>query len=1222
MPKEKNTKKSTLLFSRTSGFSKPMSEVPPVDGFVFNNNELNSEDIIKLNLMISCFNNGDQINVSSRRENLSPDIFGSLCQYLYGENNITGPFLAILPPEVLNDWKKSFSTINIFEILYINGSSEERENLIKTGLKDNGYLTFNIALTTLDNYINDYSHFENLKWAFAYVCGDLENKTLKINSHCIVYNKFELFDKYSKKTHELISTLCRIDLPPDEKDQIYLIQKQFQLFFPSYDNEIRNIDNIPEIHYINCPLLSVQRQCIKNLIEDHISDIKNKKFTVLRKKIERICHHPYLLLGNEKQFTEDIVNASSKMIAIDKILSTTHNRIVFVSDYIRYLDIIEDYLTEKGVLFTRDRYSNAISLIHLRDLYFFEVVDKADTIVFVDTELENIKGKKRLIRLSCDDLCETKWRQYDDETICKFAYIKASQAYNIEFEFKDSKSPKQISQSVLNLCKTENFWDDYVNIERKNEPQEEKLTECEKLTIRQRNQFIRCIFNNFWGHPDLYRNFIGMNITNSCIKKISDIIVRRVLSLSSKPQQFNTISDILTKEQCENNIIDFDEKTTLYFKNNADKLLKSLQILRFLECAAKGELKMEFQIPDDFHEAWWTKEHSAALLKYISVHGFGCYDDIDMEEQPIYQLISDNVTNLGNIMNYSLSIAEEASKSCPTKSIVQYFFVSPSTKENWTDLEIIKIIDLLFNNGIPLDSNGTEDYKSIVDSLQLRDKTAEQAEMLIREMTEMATAKNSIEFFHDHSESFIEHIMTMKDLHFILDGRSDDELFFILHRTKKWQNLPKLFTQQLELKYFRMLLKQGFDALPEIAKDEEILAAFGKQKTSPLVKFTKLSSRIHTIAESIRTGKEITEETVSQYIKRSRRGSAAANTEKTDENNGENQTAPSPKPKSRSKAPKPKPPATATTTAAVAAAKPSEATPSTAEPTEKTDKPPAPVVVKSESKDEVSNNNENAAAHRKPANGRITKETLLKDVTFPFEITATTKVHSLGKIVWDRPAYHTERYVYPVGYKISRVGKSTTVPNETVVYISEILDNGEAPLFRVHTEDGSQVFEGATPTAPWSTILKEAAKLNNTQGRSLSVSGPEMYLISNQQVYNLMLQMPDIDKCEGFTPADIKPRNGSRRKKPAEGENQQAAQKPASDKKTQAQKKEEAKKVAEEMKKQTEEKLKAERRELKEEKRKERERRRRERKSDDSDEEDISESSSESSDSTDSEFCE
>lgn len=57
---------------------------------------------------------------------------------------------------------------------------------------------------------------------------------------------------------------------------------------------------------------------------------------------------------------------------------------------------------------------------------------------------------------------------------------------------------------------------------------------------------------------------------------------------------------------------------------------------------------------------------------------------------------------------------------------------------------------------------------------------------------------------------------------------------------------------------------------------------------------------------------------------------------------------------------------------------------------------------------------------------------------------------NFGRIITDRPAYHTETVIYPVGYKISRVYNGAN-------YICRILDNGSYPLFEIYREANPKI---------------------------------------------------------------------------------------------------------------------------------------------------------------------
>lgn len=70
----------------------------------------------------------------------------------------------------------------------------------------------------------------------------------------------------------------------------------------------------------------------------------------------------------------------------------------------------------------------------------------------------------------------------------------------------------------------------------------------------------------------------------------------------------------------------------------------------------------------------------------------------------------------------------------------------------------------------------------------------------------------------------------------------------------------------------------------------------------------------------------------------------------------------------------------------------------------------------------------------------------------PLILGRTSKLVSLGKID-PRDAYHTERYIYPVGFKTEREFDSYMTKGERAIYICEITDGGDRPMFRVTPND-------------------------------------------------------------------------------------------------------------------------------------------------------------------------
>jgi chromodomain-helicase-DNA-binding protein 7 len=141
---------------------------------------------------------------------------------------------------------------------------------------------------------------------------------------------------------------------------------------------------------------------------------------------------------------------------------------------------------------------------------------------------------------------------------------------------------------------------------------------------------------------------------------------------------------------------------------------------------------------------------------------------------------------------------------------------------------------------------------------------------------------------------------------------------------------------------------------------------------------------------------------------------------------------------------------------------------------------------------------------------------LESEVKFPLTLTKGTELLSLGSIVADRPKFHCSRYVYPAGYRCSRLYSSISNPSERVRWICEILDTGgDAPNFRIYMESSpEQVWEGNSPTAPWSIVLREIARITNTKS---SISGPEAFMLTSPIVEYLINKLPGIELLEGYT---------------------------------------------------------------------------------------------------------
>jgi len=151
---------------------------------------------------------------------------------------------------------------------------------------------------------------------------------------------------------------------------------------------------------------------------------------------------------------------------------------------------------------------------------------------------------------------------------------------------------------------------------------------------------------------------------------------------------------------------------------------------------------------------------------------------------------------------------------------------------------------------------------------------------------------------------------------------------------------------------------------------------------------------------------------------------------------------------------------------------------------------------------------------------------------FPITL-GTLTVYDLGEIVHDRPGFHSERYLWPVGYRSSRLYPSMNDPDHRVQYYCAIKDGGSDPTFEVIPEDEpDKPITAVTATACHCIILK---RLNKARGKDATNtgSGPEFFGFSHSTIQYLIQCLPGSEECEKFQsisfelPAAIQGEDGS-----------------------------------------------------------------------------------------------
>ncbi|KAK3845323.1 MAG: hypothetical protein J3R72DRAFT_40776 [Linnemannia gamsii] len=123
---------------------------------------------------------------------------------------------------------------------------------------------------------------------------------------------------------------------------------------------------------------------------------------------------------------------------------------------------------------------------------------------------------------------------------------------------------------------------------------------------------------------------------------------------------------------------------------------------------------------------------------------------------------------------------------------------------------------------------------------------------------------------------------------------------------------------------------------------------------------------------------------------------------------------------------------------------------------------------------------------------------------------------SIGHVVYDREAFHNDRYIWPVGYKMSRSYNSMVDPSTHTTYTCSVIEDGEAPKFQIDAEDqpGKPIIAG-TATGAWTHIVK-AANAIRKRDHSNSASGPDYFGFSNATIAKMIQDLPNAEKCSTY----------------------------------------------------------------------------------------------------------
>lgn len=135
---------------------------------------------------------------------------------------------------------------------------------------------------------------------------------------------------------------------------------------------------------------------------------------------------------------------------------------------------------------------------------------------------------------------------------------------------------------------------------------------------------------------------------------------------------------------------------------------------------------------------------------------------------------------------------------------------------------------------------------------------------------------------------------------------------------------------------------------------------------------------------------------------------------------------------------------------------------------------------------------------------------------FPIVLGGLT-VYSLGEIITDRPRFHDESAIYPVGFCSTRVYASLKNPDQKCLYTCQIKDGGAGPQFEIVPEDDPQnAIVGMSAKACHASLLKLISTAWGKPLNNVVVSGADFFGFAHSTIQNLIQSCPGARKCANY----------------------------------------------------------------------------------------------------------
>ena len=1104
-----------------------------LEEYAIGNERLQGHQLTALNLLLSNYVDGVASEIVDQ---YSMDMYVSCCsllQMLIVEGNEVGPFLIVAPNATAQRWYNLVRQIQNITALAFFGSSEGRQIALDEDFYGRGQrLKFHILVTTPDILGRDIEAIGEVKWRLAIYddASRLKNpqsKLFKLVQRLEVGQQVALsqpsvnFGDLSKLVELMTTKDGQETLPQEVVEEAEAVKARVQ-------TRRAKRKGLPEeflSYFIDCPLNMVQKRIMKETLMNSGRQIRKGDFITVCRRILKVCTHPFLTFGVEHDLKSvNYLAASTKLAVLDVLLKESfewQETVLIVSQFSLMLDLAEDVANAHDLTFERILdpkfvdMDNTTATVFMYNPLFCEfastILDKIDTIIVIDSDpadfMREVRSSRsprlsKIYHLHCRDCSESILNQaciinprrtldqLKCEDICRLTALAALSDIHppspdvlvkTATVVRRTSNPNESLGEELSNC---DFWSFIVKPEDKKETDHADDIHTElghqdmdhTWTLRERDQLLRALTHYGWNRWNEITIDSGLTINKACLIRASRALLRELVRISQSPTGHQIAKNYVREAEVGDNDDDtdrefmehtcFGEKNfKLYLQKNVSLLLRKIESLFYIKDCYRDDVR-EVQLlrstpggPAD----WWDEHHDRLLLYYTWNCGLGCYerfyDDGNHEIMEIFGQEDDYVMHrdlTDRVFRLAESVkrgrAPEPKREAETEKEAPSKPAKPKSDKK----------------ALPADD---DDYDQVRPGgkFNKNEESLALQHLLKHGIEEDKDGMYDYEAFAENSglsrtrtaaevQLYLENMLKRCEIPPEEGGlRSNTALrvnqrFSAMRQVRAIIRSEDLARKVIEKQKWRCMPASWTSDLELLYLKEVSERGFGSY--DDILKmpefenvFTDPEDKRGFICKDGPVMKRIG--TIFDHINAARKTA--------------NRVKSTSRPKKEPLAKKPEP-----------------------EPDAPKDTP--------EQSDTI------------PTADQVTRDR----VKYPIQLGDNCAVNFLGLVEYERPAYHTERQIYPIGFKVTRPFVSLEDPTQDEPWTAEIRDGGDAPEFVIWpTRDSSRVFSGTTPSAPWSKVADELQIKRQ-------INGLDLFLLSNDDVTFCIQHLKFVSRCKGY----------------------------------------------------------------------------------------------------------